>query len=271
VPGWTDRAGHGRPNRTASIEEGRAVAQAPVSVQLYSVRDAVQEDMPAALERLASIGFSAVELYGFVDRAGEYASALLAAGLTAPSAHAPLLSAEEPDRILEAAATLGVRTIIDPHRPAENWTTKDDIQRTADLLNGLAERAAATELAVGYHNHWWELESRVDDVPALEVLAPLLTDRVVLEVDTFWSEVGGVNAPELLQRLGSRVQLIHVKDGERSRDTSTQQPAGSGEIDVEAVLKAAPNARRVLEFDAYSGDVFEGLAASLAWVEEHDK
>ena len=247
------------------------MAQEPVSVQLYSVRNAVQQDLPAALNRLASIGFRAVELYGFVDRAGEYASALLAAGLTAPSAHAPLLSADDPDRILEAAATVGVGTIIDPHRPAEQWTTEDDIRRTADQLNELAERAAATGLAVGYHNHWWELETRVNDVPALEVLAPLLTDAVVLEVDTFWSEVGGVDAPQLLGRLGERVKLIHVKDGARSRDTKLQQPAGSGEIDVAAVLKAAPRAMRVLEFDDYSGDVFDGLAASLAWVEENDK
>src|ERR687885_253650 len=75
------------------------MAEEPVSAQLYSVRDAVQQDLPAALDRLASIGFRAVELYGFVDRAGDYASALLPAGLTAPSAHAPLLSAEDPDRI----------------------------------------------------------------------------------------------------------------------------------------------------------------------------
>jgi sugar phosphate isomerase/epimerase len=247
------------------------VAQQPVSVQLYSVRNAVQQDLPAALDRLASIGFTAVELYGFADRAAEYAQALLAAGLTAPSGHAPLLRADDPDRILEAAATVGLRTVIDPNRPAENWTDEDGIRRTADKLNELAERAAATGLTVGYHNHWWELETRIGDTPALEVIAPLLSDRVVLEVDTFWSEVGGVDAPQLLGRLGDRVQLIHVKDGQRSRDTKTQQPAGKGEIDVAAVLKAAPQAARVLEFDDYDGDVFEALAASLAWVQENDR
>jgi sugar phosphate isomerase/epimerase len=231
----------------------------------------VQQDLPAALDRLASIGFRAVELYGFVDRAGEYASALLAAGLSAPSAHAPLLAAEDPDRILEAAASVGVRTIIDPHRPADQWTTEDGIRRTADRLNELSARAAAMGLAVGYHNHWWELETRVNDVPALEVLVPLLTDTVVLEVDTFWSEIGGVDAVELLGRLGDRVKLIHVKDGARSRDTKTQLPAGSGEIDVAGILRAAPQALRVLEFDDYAGDVFEGLATSLAWVEENDR
>lgn len=247
------------------------MAQHPLSVQLYSVRDAVQQDLPSALDRVASIGFRAVELYGFIDRADEYAGALTAAGLIAPSAHAPLLRADDPARIFEAARTVGVRTVIDPHHPAEHWTTADDVRRTAERLNALAERAASAELAVGYHNHWWELETRVDGTPALEVLAPLLDDAVALEVDTYWSEVGGVGAPGLLERLGSRVRFIHVKDGPRNRDTSAQLPAGSGEVPVEAVLRAAPNALRVLEFDDYAGDVFEGLAASLAWVEEHDR
>ena len=247
------------------------MAQEPISVQLYSVRNAVQQDLPSTLDRLASIGFRAVELYGFVDRADEYADALRAAGLQAPSAHAPLLSAEDPDRILEAAKRVGVRTVIDPHRPADQWTTEDGVKRTADTLNALAERAAATELAIGYHNHWWELETRIDGTPALEVLVPLLDEAVALEVDTYWAEIGGVEAPALLERLGSRVHFIHVKDGPRSRDTATQLPAGSGDIPVEAVLRAAPHALRVLEFDDYTGDVFEGLAASLAWVEENDR
>jgi sugar phosphate isomerase/epimerase len=247
------------------------MAEEPISAQLYSVRNAVQQDLAASLDRLASIGFRAVELYGFVDRADEYAAALTAAGLQAPSAHAPLLSAEDPDRILEAAKRVGARTVIDPHRPADQWTTEDDVKRTADVLNALAERAAATELSVGYHTHWWELENRIGGTPALEVLAPLLDDAVALELDTYWSEVGGVPAPALLTRLGARVRFIHVKDGPRTRDTSAQRPAGSGDMPVEAVLQAAPHALRVLEFDDYAGDVFEGLAASLAWVEEHDR
>ena len=32
------------------------------------------------------------------------------------------------------------------------------------------------------------------------------------------------------------------------------------------ILAAAPNALWVLEFDGYAGDIFEGLAASFAYV-----
>ncbi len=50
-----------------------------------------------------------------------------------------------------------------------------------------------------------------------------------------------------------------------------QEPAGQGDVDVAAVLAAAPHALRVVEFDDYAGDVFDGIAASYAWLLENDK
>jgi sugar phosphate isomerase/epimerase len=247
------------------------VSRDPISVQLYSVREAVAQSLPSALDRLAALGFTTVELYGFVDRAEEYKKALDSAGLQAPSAHAPVLAAEDPSRIFDAALTVGASTVIDPHHPEEHWQTGDDVRANAERMNRLAQAAGEQGLRFGYHNHHFELASSIDGRPALEVLADELDPAVVLEVDAFWSQVGGVDAPALLQRLGDRVGFIHVKDGPITRDTSTQQPAGQGEMDLPAVLAAAPQVVRVVEFDAYSGDVFDGLAQSLAWLAEHDR
>ena len=236
------------------------------SVQLYSVREAIAADLPAALERIAGLGFRQVEPYGFVDRADEYVAALASAGLDAPSAHAPVLQYEDPSVAFDAAARLGVSTLIDPHHPVANWATHDQVLANADRMNALGEAAKGFGLTFGYHNHWFEIESRIDGATALELLAEHLSDDVVLEVDTYWAEVGGVSAIDLLHRLGGRVRLIHVKDGPVSMDKDAQQPAGSGAMDVPGVLAAAPDATRVLEFDAYAGDVFDGLAQSLAYV-----
>jgi len=243
----------------------------PLSVQLYSVRDAVAADLPAALQRLAGIGFTAVELYGFVDRADEYAAALKDAGLTAPSGHAPVLQYDDPRAAFEAARTVGLGTLIDPHHPAQHWQSADDIRAAAERMNRIAAAAAEFDLVFGYHNHAHELESRFDGVTGLELLEQHLDPAVVLEVDTFWVTVGGENAPELLKKLGDRVRFIHVKDGPISRDTSTQLPAGQGDVDVRAVLAAAPQAMRVLEFDAYAGDPFDGLAESFRFVSELER
>ncbi|MGX5680977.1 sugar phosphate isomerase/epimerase family protein [Schumannella luteola] len=237
----------------------------PLSVQLYSVRDAFAADPAAALARLAEIGFTTVELFGFVERADEFAALLPAAGLTASSAHASLVG-KDVVPVFEAAKKVGVTNIIDPFIPAERWQTSDDVVAIATELNRVAAIAADIGISVGYHNHAWELSTKIDGTTALEALADNLDPAVFLEVDTYWAFVGGVDPVGLLSRLGDRVRFIHVKDGEPTGDTARQQPAGSGEVPVLDVLAAAPQAVRVVEFDDFAGDVFDGLAASVSFL-----
>jgi len=241
-----------------------------VSVQLYSVRDAIADDLPGAVERLAEIGFTNVEPYGFAERVDEYERAFAASGISAPSGHAPVIDSDDPDLYFDAAVRLGIGTVIDPFVPTERWQSADEIAKTADRVNALAARAATFGLAFGYHNHNWELANRVDGRPALLSFVDRIDDAVVLEIDTFWASVGGVDTPALLRSLGDRVKFVHVKDGALSDDTSLQQPAGKGAVDVAGILAAAPQAVRVVEFDAYAGDVFDGIAESFAWLKEHD-
>ena len=237
----------------------------PLSVQLYTVREALAADPAAALERLAGLGFTTVELFGFVDKAESYAELLPRFGLTASSAHAKLVG-EDIVPVIEAAKRIGISTVIDPAIREDHWKDADSVIAAATELNAIAKIAADEGITVGYHNHWWELESRIDGTSALEVFADYLDPEVILEVDTYWSEVGGVGVVDLLGRLGDRVQFIHVKDGDISRDNLKQVPAGAGSMPVLDVLAAAPQAVRVIEFDDYAGDVFEGLAESIAFL-----
>lgn len=242
-----------------------------LSVQLYSVREPLAADLPATLDRLAGIGFTKVELFSFVDLAEGYRSALPASGLTAPSAHARLLGPQDGtsvDEILDIAASLGVQTVIDPHVDPTRWTTADDVKTIADELNALVEAAASRGLTLGYHNHAFEFENRVDGLSAFEHLASLLDDRIVLELDTYWAAVGGDDPAAVLGRLGEKVRFLHIKDGPVSSDTQEQLPAGDGAMDIPSILAAAPQALPVLEFDAYAGDIFEGLTTGFRYVSE---
>jgi sugar phosphate isomerase/epimerase len=237
------------------------------SIQLYTLRRAMQVDLPATIRRVVEIGFTQVEPYNFVATAQELGAALKANGLTAPSGHAPLLSQDQ-DQIFAAAQALGIQTVIDPHRPAQHWQSAEEIQATAAMLNAAAKKGAEHGLRVGYHNHFWELESSIRGQTALEYFAELLDPGVVLEVDTYWAAVGGQDPVDLLARLGERVRFIHIKDGPINRDTSAQRPAGQGSIAVWDVIGAAKSLEvGVVEFDDYAGDIFEGIAESLAYLQ----
>jgi sugar phosphate isomerase/epimerase len=261
------------------------------SVQLYSVRDAIDQDLDRAVARVAEIGFTRVEPYAFQLRTADYRRAFAATGLTAPTGHAAVIDAADASPVFDSAAELGIATVIDPFIPTERWQSADSVRAIADRVNELSVEAAARGLRFGYHNHQWEFTNQINGKPAYEFFVGLLGPEVVLEVDTFWATVGGADTPAVLRSLGDRVRALHIKDGKVSGDIATalpssdsalvvpealktafenQTPAGQGDVDVAAILQAAPRALRVVEFDAYSGDVFDGIAQSLAWLQAND-
>jgi len=208
------------------------------SLQLYTLRNAIQQDLSGTIKKVAEIGFTQVEPYNFVATAKELGAALRENGLTAPSGHAPLLGQDQ-DEIFAAAKELGISTVIDPYLPAEHWQKAENIQATAAKLNEAARKGAEYGIRVGYHNHAWELESTIEGRTALEYFADLLDPELVLEVDTYWVAV-----------------------------TKMQQPAGQGKIAVWDVVGAAKSLEvGVVEFDDYSGDIFDGIAQSLAYLQ----
>ncbi|MCS6568373.1 sugar phosphate isomerase/epimerase [Curtobacterium flaccumfaciens pv. flaccumfaciens] len=241
----------------------------PLSVQLYTVRDALSADLPGTLQRIADIGYTNVEAFGFVDNADELAAALRDAGLAAPSGHARLLDAGEQDleRIFHASTTLGFGTLIDPHIDESRWTTREDVEAIARELSALAPRAADHGLVLGYHNHAFEFSNRIEGVSAYEVFADALSDDVVLELDTYWVQVGGDDPVAVIGKYGDKVQFLHVKDGDGSHDDKQQVAVGNGIMPIREIIAAAPDALHVVELDDHEGDVFQAVADSYTFLE----
>lgn len=236
-----------------------------LSVQLYSVRDQLADDPSAALSRLAGLGFTEVELFDLAHWGALLEQPIRDAGLRVRAAHASLLSLDDRGPVYRAARRLGLDTVIEP-TVRDGWTDESGIQSIADRLNRVAAEAAEHGLLVGYHNHWWEF-GEVAGRPALEHLAEALHPSVVLELDVYWAAVAGADVAGLAQRLNARIRHLHIKDGPLELE-APQLPAGSGLVDLKGVLEAVPAATRVLEFDRYDGDVFEGLTRSAEWLRD---
>jgi sugar phosphate isomerase/epimerase len=172
-----------------------------------------------------------------------------------------LLSGNQ-EEICGLAAELGIQTVIDPYVDPARWQAEADISKIASELNAAAKTAASYGLTVGYHNHHFELESKISGVHALEVFADRLAPEVVLEVDTYWAYAGGADVPALLKRLGDRVAALHLKDGDGTLDTSKQVAVGSGVLPVWDIIAAAPDALRVVELDDSQTDLLEAVRQS---------
>ena len=255
-----------------------------ISIQLWTVRDQLEADLDGTLEKLAAIGFTNVEAFGFVSRADELAAAFARHGLSSPTGHASLASATEnpfddsikpptAEEVFGAAQQLGMTTVFDPFVAPERWTSVEEITKTAEALNAAAAIAADHGITVGYHNHNQEFTNTIDGRFALEVFAELLDPAVRLELDLYWAAAGGADVVALLERLGDRVIALHVKDGTLDplptlEGVPTDQvPAGEGVVALTAALDAAPGVDfAIIEFDAYPGDIWQGVTTGYEFL-----
>ncbi len=241
------------------------MTQSKLSVQLYTVRELLQEDTAGTLKRIADLGFTQVEPFAFVSFGDALARGLADAGLTAPTTHQSFIGGDVAP-VFEAASALGIGIVIDPFVAPDRWTQKADIDDTAAKLNAAAAIAAEHGVRVGYHNHAHEISNTVDGVTALEYFAGQLDDNVVLEVDTYWVAVGGQDPVALLKRLGDRVVALHIKDGPATTETKDQVAVGQGSLPVADIIAAAPDALRVIELDDSRGDRFQAIADSYTFL-----
>jgi sugar phosphate isomerase/epimerase len=244
----------------------------PLSLQLYTVREALDADFVGTMRRVADIGFTLVEPYDFLASADALAAGFAATGLTAPSAHFRFLDetsrkGADLDEVFATAARLGIPTVIDPYVDPTRWLSAGDIGQTADELNAAALVAAQHGVRIGYHNHWFELESLIDGDTGLEILASGLDPAVILELDTYWAAAGGQDVVALLGRLGDRVRFLHIKDGPIESDPLTQLAVGRGRMPVWDIIAAATSLEvGVIELDAFAGDMFEAVVDSFLYL-----
>jgi sugar phosphate isomerase/epimerase len=247
----------------------------PPALQLYTLREQLANGRKDVLRSVRSFGYGAVEPFDVRTDPEALRADLEEAGLAACAVHAKAIGPET-EAFLDGASTVGADTVIVPWVDPERFADKDSITALARELNESAAKAADRGLRLGYHNHWFELESAVDGQTGLEALADALDPRVVLEVDTYWAAVGGQTVPPgsqvpaLLKRLGDRVRYLHVKDGPVTKD-DPMTAVGTGRMPVPEILAAAPSAEwHVVELDRCATDMLTAVRESLEWLAAHD-
>jgi sugar phosphate isomerase/epimerase len=245
----------------------------PPALQLYTLREEIANGRRKdILHAVRSFGYGAVEPYDVLTDPEQQRAELDEAGLAACAVHAKAIG-DEAEAFFKGAKTVGADTVIVPWADPERFATEEAITELARDLNESADKAAAHGLRLGYHNHWFELESNVGGTAGLEALAAKLDPRIVLEVDTYWAAVGGhadpagSNVPALLERLGDRVRYLHVKDGPVVDRDDVMTAVGTGRMPVADILAAARHAEwHVVELDRCATDMLTAVRESLEWL-----
>jgi sugar phosphate isomerase/epimerase len=214
-----------------------------IGVQLYTLRDLTAKDFPATLKSVAALGYKNVELagYGNLKAARDVKKVLDDTGLKAPSGHwsIDVLEKEaELQRIMEEAQLLEMKHVVVPFLDEKRRKDADAWKKTARLLDEIGSYLHGIGVELAYHNHAFEFE-KFDGKTGWDILFENTTPHLVkAELDVYWAAYAGVDPVGVMDTLGERVRLLHLKDL-AAGDEKRFAPVGAGTIDFKAILASA--------------------------------
>jgi len=261
----------------------------PIGLQLYTVREEANKDLPGTLKKLAAIGYREVETAGFYGKSGKELRALLAEhGMTAPSAHVSMGEIQKGmQKLIDGAAEVGAKYIIcafpslPPGATAPSGDgiaraiTLDQWQWNAEQLNRLGELAKKAGLQAGYHNHNMEFRSYNGVVAFDQLLKWTDPALVTYELDLAWVVTAGADPIRYLKQHANRISLLHVKDVRKDAVTTAEElksqtiEIGRGKIDWKRIFAACdPKYLKhyFVEQENFTGPTLDAVRASYEYL-----
>ena len=225
----------------------------PVGLQLYSLRDQFAKDVPSTLDRVRDLGIQNVELAGTYNLPPEkFKQQLAAKGLK------PISSLtgyerfrDDVEGVAREAKTLGVQYVGCAWIPHKESFDETEAREAIAVFNRAGEALAKHGLKFFYHIHGYEFQPHGDGTLFDLIVKETTPEHVRFEMDVFWVVHPGQDPVKLLEKYGSRFELMHVKDMRKGTptglltgksDVTNDVALGTGIMKWPEILKAAEKA-----------------------------
>lgn len=243
-----------------------------VGLQLYTLRALLAKEPKETLKKVADIGFTEVETFGFANgkyfgmTPAEFKSYLSSLGMVTPSGHyMPDQLKKDWDQTVDAAAAAGQKfmfcAFIMP-----NERTLEDYKKFIDLFNQAGETCKKAGIQFGYHNHDFEFMNVGGQMPYDMILKGTDPKLVKMELDLYWVSFAGKDPVELFKQNPGRFPCVHMKDMAKTEKREFAE-VGMGSIDFQRILDSAKVAglkHLFVEQDVTRQPPLEAIAISYA-------
>ena len=229
-------------------------------IQLYTLRDIIDDDPQGILKSLSSFGFKQIESYegssGMFWGMGNkgFKSYLDDLGMQVVSSHCNIHSRFE--QTAAEAAEIGMKYLICPSIGPQK--SKEDWKKVCDLFNEKGEICKKNGIRFAYHNHAYSFKAFTGMIPHDFLMDNTDPDLVDFQMDIYWVVTGGADPVDYLEKYPNRFKLCHVKD--RMKDAGNEHAAscnlGTGIIDFPRILKVAKDQGMeyfIMEQERYDG------------------
>jgi sugar phosphate isomerase/epimerase len=208
------------------------------SIQLWSVRDAVGNDFPGMLKKLAEMGYTGIEFAGYGGlSAQEMKQALAANNLKPVGSHIGIEGfTKRLDEEIAYHKILGTEYLI---CPSSKIKTKEDTLQLAETFKPIIKKINDEGFKFAYHNHDYEFVTDTSDTSGeylLDILFDNLPPEAVMELDVYWAAYADVDPLAYMEKHKNRLKLLHVKQiGKDKRNVDI----GEGALDFKDIIARA--------------------------------
>ncbi len=234
---WTSVA----PAQTGGRDE-LLVPRQNIGIQIYTIRDRAEADLPGTLQLLADIGYPEIEPFQLHGRtASEFRALTDEVGIRSIAAHVGVDRwRNELNAVLTEAETLGMHYVGLPGIFPNPEPTRANYEALAREMNEWGAAAADRGLRFYYHNHAFEFETVEDGTVIYDLMLDQTDpDLVFFELDLYWIVTAGRDPLDYLALYDqSRWPLFHVKD--RAPDGNFADP-GEGTINFSRIFRVLEN------------------------------
>jgi sugar phosphate isomerase/epimerase len=280
-------SGSGTQEASKAPEQVVLKARWNIGLQLYTLRNQIQEDLAGTLAYVAELGYNEVELFGFRNDqyfgrpAAEVHQMIKDVGMNIPSAH--YLSGRTQDaqgtgtvkngwdRAIEAAVNAGQTHMVIAYLYDGERETLDQYSELAEMLNTAGTACKEVGIQLCYHNHAFEFEAIDGTLPMYHLLDNTDPNLLKVELDLYWVYKAGLDPLDFFAKYPGRTELWHVKDiGDRGDDKDTTLEVGNGRIPFKDIFAKAGQSGLTNFFveQDHSPDPKESVKVSYSAVKE---
>ena len=205
------------------------MARIPIALQLYSVREDCEKDLPAVLSAVAKMGYEGVEFAGYYGRSAKELRAMLDdVGLKVAGTHIGLntLLGDALQATVEFNQVLGNKFLIVPGLPQERTASRAAWLETAGIFNDIADKLKPLGMYTGYHNHHTEFRPLDGELP-WDTFFGNTKPEVVMQIDAGNALHGNADPVPFLERYPGRALTVHLKEHSRTNDKAI---LGEGDV-----------------------------------------
>ena len=219
----------------------------------YTFRNQFAKDVPGTLDAVKAMGITDMEFSNlFSKTAVELRRLLDDRGMVCSSYGVGYdVAVGKTDEVARDAVALGAKYVRVASIPHKAPFTVERAREAAAEFNRVGRLLREQHgLSFCYHNHGYEFVQHGDGTLFDVLMAETNPEDVGIELDILWAHFPGADPAAIVDRYGSRVKLMHLKDlklgvkGDFSGRTDPENDVvlGTGQIDMPAVLRAAKRA-----------------------------